>query len=87
MDNTSHHQNNYKQFKWKKLLHQLSFSSLSPKSHQLQDTVSWTTQCKNCSQAPKSLQPLVTPQEAAGHHICFPATQTLSSSKTNCALE
>ena len=42
---------------------------------------------QKCSQAPKSLQPLVTPQEAAGHHICSPATQILSNSKTDCALQ
>lgn len=47
----------------------------------------WTNEHRKCSQAPKPLQPLVTPQGAAGHHICSPDTQTLSSSKTNCALE
>jgi len=53
----------------------------------LQDTMSRTSHCQKCSQAPKSLQQLVTPQEAAGHHTCSPAIQTLYSSKTTCALE
>lgn len=46
-----HHQNNCKPVKQKKLLHQISFKSLSTEPYQLQDMVSWTNEHRKCSWA------------------------------------